>query len=839
MNKERQAIPPGLYAWPIVIGLAMTLAAGQAQTFTTIKSFGIFTNISGFHPQSTLVQGPDGTLYGTTYDGENFDGEHSVAGTVFRLQPDGSGFCVLKWFTNTLEGANPAAGLTMSGNVLYGTTINGGTSSNGTVFKSNTDGTGFTVLKHFGGTTSTNSDGAHPCAGLTLSAGVLYGTAASGGSSDSGTVFRINTDGTGYSVLYSFASAPDGASPNGGLTLSDGILYGTTESGGSWGHGTVFSVGTDGTGYTVLYEFGGISDGSNPTGGLTLSGGVLYGTTFSGGLWNSGTFFQINSDGTGYFIMKDFAGGNDGANPWSAGLTLSGSVLYGTTHGWGSPGTVFQINADGTGYAVLKNFADSQNGADPRAGLLLAGNVLYGTTCGGDAGGSSGYGTVFKVNTDGTDYAVLKSFTWSDGFNPSAGVTLSDDVLFGTTSYGGSSGNGTVFRLNTNGTDYVVLKDFSMPTFNSSSGQYTNSDGASPLGVLTLSGNVLYGTTFKGGSSGYGTVFKLNTNGTGYTVLKNFSDVPDGANPVGALTLSGSVLFGTTSYGGSSGNGTVFRLNTNGTGYVVLKSFSTLTYDPSSGHYTNSDGQIPAGALTLSGNALYGTTAYGGSSDSGTVFELNTNGTGYTVLKTFTGGIDGGSPHAGLTLSGSVLFGTTYFGGISGFGTVFKLNTNGTGHTVLKNFTRGNDGSEPSGCVTVSDGVLYGMTFQGGSSGSGTVFKLNTDGTGYTMLKHFTGSNDGGYPFGGVTMWGTALYGTTSQGGDFGHGTVFKIDLSVSSLLSIRPVDNAVVVSWENPAFTLQAADAVAGLYTNIPGATSPYTNTIAPPQRFFRLIGN
>ena len=179
-----------------------------AQTFTVLKSFGILTNISGFNPQSTLVQGADGTLYGTARNGEG-----SVAGTIFKVLPDGSGFTVLKWFTNYMDGANPYAGLALSGNVLYGTTPDGGSSNYGTVFSVNTDGTGYTVLKHF-----TGGDGAHPYyAGLTLSNSVLYGATYFGGSSNAGTVFKVNVDGTGYSVLKHLAGS-NGANPNAALT---------------------------------------------------------------------------------------------------------------------------------------------------------------------------------------------------------------------------------------------------------------------------------------------------------------------------------------------------------------------------------------------------------------------------------------------------------------------------------------------------------------------------------------------------------------------------------------------------------------------------------------------
>jgi uncharacterized repeat protein (TIGR03803 family) len=289
-----------------------------------------------------------------------------------------------------------------------------------------------------------------------------------------------------------------------------------------------------------------------------------------------------------YTVLKSFTG-SDGGWP-SAGLVAAGSTLYGTTW-WGGNsivfpglGVVFKVNTDGSGYAVLKNFSGS-DGMIPIGGLVLSGSTLYGTT---EYGGSSrnptnnsGYGVVFKVNTDGSGYAVLKNFTGSDGQHPVARLVLAGSTLYGTTAYGGSSynrtndGYGVVFKVNTDGSGDAVLKSFS------------GSDGVTPFAGLVLAGSTLYGTTEYGGSSynppnnyGYGVVFKVNTDGTGYTMLKSFSD-SDGANPVMAsLTLSGTTLYGTAAYGGSSlnsnnsGYGVVFKVNTNGSGYAVLKNFT-------------------------------------------------------------------------------------------------------------------------------------------------------------------------------------------------------------------------------------------------------------------------
>jgi uncharacterized repeat protein (TIGR03803 family) len=233
---------------------------------------------------------------------------------------------------------------------------------------------------------------------LILSGNTLYGTAHDGGTSGGGTVFAVNTDGTGFTTLYTFTGVSDGASPFAGLILSGDTLYGTTSEGGTSSDGTVFAVNTDGTGFTVLHTFTGSSDGAYPRAGLILSGNTLYGTASDGGSFeNSGTVFAVNTDGAGFTTLYTFTGGGSPA----AGLILSGNTLYGTTIGGGTSlyGTVFGVNTDGTGFTVLHSFTFGSDGAEPHAGLILSGNTLFGTAeDGGVSGGSGGLGTVFSLS---------------------------------------------------------------------------------------------------------------------------------------------------------------------------------------------------------------------------------------------------------------------------------------------------------------------------------------------------------------------------------------------------------------------------------------------------------
>jgi len=317
-------------------------------------------------------------------------------------------------------------------------------------------------------------------------------------------------------------------------------------------------------------------------------------------------------------------------------------------------------------------------------------------------------------------------------------------------------------------------------------------DGGQPHAGLVLSGGTLYGTATQGGTNGNGTVFAINTNGTGFTSLYSFTALDpigftnrDGFSPQAGLILSGNTLYGTAAYGGTNGSGTVFSVSTNGGSFTTLHSFTALDQV----YYTNSDGASPEAGLILSGNTLYGTTYSGGTNANGTVFAVNTNGSGFTTLHSFTAldptyhtNSDGARPVAGLILSGNILFGTANSGGTNANGTVFSLNTDGTGFTTLHSFTAldqtyytNSDGANPEAGLILSGNTLYGTAYSGGTNDNGTVFAVSTNGTGFTTLHSFNYSSDGAYPQAGLFLAGNTLYGTTGQGGTNGSGTAFAV----------------------------------------------------------------
>jgi uncharacterized repeat protein (TIGR03803 family) len=751
---------------------------------------------------------------------------------VFAVNTDGTGLTNLHVFTATSgnagfnahgtngDGAYPNAALVISGNTLYGTTEGGSQSGNGNVFAVNTDGTGFTVLYAFtaaSGSFLTNSDGRSPTCSLVLSGDTLYGT-ASGGTSGAGTVFALNINSMVFTVLHTFASFSssltnsDGITPAGGLILSGGILYGTAGSGGASGGGTVFALSTNGTGFTNLHSFD-YTNGFSPSTPLILSGNTLYGTTYRGGLGGtgSGTVFALNTDGNGFTNLHDFAVGNgdansDGALPQGA-LLLSAGILYGTTL-YGGPdgdGTVFAVYTNGTGFSDLYDFT-GYSASLPCAALILSDNTLYGTATGG-----GGYGSVFALSLPpalnsapvitwstppviyGTDLSSILNATanvpGTFDYSPTNDTVLSEGAHPITLIFTPAD---TLYYSSV--TDTVTQVVLPVPVFTtlhsfaelSTNAPYGNGDGAQPQSGLILSGNTLYGTAEDGGTNGSGTVFALSTNGTGFTNVYSFTGGSDGAAPLGGLILSGNTLYGTAEDGGTNGSGTVFALSTNGTGF-------TNQYEFAGGN----DGGNPVAGLVLSGNTLYGTTEYGGTNGSGTVFALNANGTGFTNVYSFTDGSDGAYPKAGLVLSGGILYGTAEDGGTNGSGTVFAVNTNGTGFTILHDFTGGNDGTQPQVGLILSGSTLYGTASEGGAGGTGTVFALNTNGTGFTTLYSFTAlvpndsfglpsvNSDGAYPEAGLVLSGNTLYGTTYDGGTNGTGAVFAVYTDGSGLTSL------------------------------------------------------
>ena len=365
-----------------------TLASARGQSHSVLYSFG--TGGDGAFPAASLTD-HHGVLYGTAGGGAHGQG------AVFQITTDGTEQVIYS-FQNGTDGATPKSPVLNIGGTLYGTTQNGGGSSActggcGTVFAVTPAGNE-TVLYAFQG----GDDGANPTAGLTNMGGVLYGTTAYGGANKAGTVYTITPDGT-ETVLYTFTGGADGGNPMGGLVAHKGVLYGTTYSGGAnHAYGTVFSITPDGV-EQVIYSFKNTDDGGNPSTGLVRVGKALYGTSNFGAA-HLGTVFSVTPAGS-FSVLHSFTGGADGNGP-KGNLVNVGGTLYGVTYQGGGSGcfgglgcgTVFSVTPGGGG-TVVYSFQGSFDGFNPNAGLTNVGGTLYGTTANG---GLNFNGTVFAIN---------------------------------------------------------------------------------------------------------------------------------------------------------------------------------------------------------------------------------------------------------------------------------------------------------------------------------------------------------------------------------------------------------------------------------------------------------
>ena len=669
----------------------------------------------------------------------------------------------------TTIGEEPRADLLFYNGKFYGMTERGkigalldNDSIDGVIFSIDPDGTDFTALHYF-------EENENPHGSLILSADntKLYGMTYSEWSSNADKIFSINLDGSDFTVLHAFDNGESSARPVGSLLLSGNKLYGMTQQGGSSGLGTIFSINSDGTDFVLLHEFaGGANDGASPQGSLIISDGTLYGMTMYGGIEPICT-----SEWDGYCYAYDYG-----------------------------HGTIFSIDINGSNFTTLHSFAGGvDDGAYPYGSLILSDGTLYGMT---KNGGDSNVGTIFSINCDGTGFALLHEFVGGvdDGSYPQGSLIISDGILYGMTYQGGDADSGTIFSIPAAGGDITILYDF-LGTDSSDEG--VTIDGKNPYGSLTLYNGVLYGMTIDGGG-GNGIIFSINTDASDYSVLYLFGIFGQfGIFSTFGLIPSedGQTFYGTTGLGGvSTLAGTIFSVKADGTDFRILHNFT--------GGY---DGIFSLGSLTLYEGKLYGGTVIqgpGGGSGSlgnggGILFSMNTDGTDFTRLHIFadlTLGVDGeGNPIDGMCPFSQLypyngkLYGTTERGGTNDKGIIFSMNPDGSDFQIIYNFQGGELGADPYGYLNFSNGKIYGMT-NGNSftsylvnvidgtplseENSSVIFSFNLENSEYNVLHIFNGgSSDGDQPLASaLNIIDDKLYGLTYLGGTNNKGTIFSID---------------------------------------------------------------
>ncbi len=659
-------------------------------TVTTLVSLtGTNGAARGSYPASGLTLANDGSLFGTTGNGGAGD-----YGTIFKVTTAGV-FTSMVEFTGmsgSTKGSVPNGLVLNSDGFFYGTTQAGGMGDFGTVFKLDTAGNLTTITELTG--TAAPRKGTAPTGRLAVNGTMLYGAAQAGGANDFGTVFRVTTTGN-WDLLAEFTGISGnkrGSGPLGGVTLVGTTLFGTTEAGGSLDSGTIFRLPTNGTSFATIRDFGG-PDGSAPASQLLAAAdGFLYGSTVSGGAEDEGTLFKVASGFPYNYLLVTTFSGDSGIAPGSGprGSLIAGhdGLLYGTTEAGGPAGngTIFKVSTLGS-FTSLACFTNA-SGWNPIGAPL---HTMTGVIFPNHSGGAAGKGTMIRLPLTGAplvDSSFPESigepagsiidasfgnrfglsenrrvFTLSDSSAPLVLATVSqaigsdaeeltdgrDGFLYGTSRTGGASLKGTVFRLTPAGVATLVAT-------------FTGANGQSPNPSLALGVCELLGTTEKGGGSNNGTIFKVTTGG-GLTTLFSFGTTGPRRPTAGLVAGVDGNFYGTTALGGASDHGVVFRITPAGV-FTVVKEF------------TGVDGTQPCRMFAAADGTLYGCTSEGGTGGFGTVFRILPGGTFTSLfsLTGYTGSIRGKEPEGKLGFGpGGVLYGVAPNGGTGGGGTAFRI----------------------------------------------------------------------------------------------------------------------------------------------------------------------
>jgi uncharacterized repeat protein (TIGR03803 family) len=766
------------------------------------------SNVVGITP-GQLTRGIDGRFYGAAATSD------AGAGNLYRLDTNGANPEVIHRFAEDGTGSSTQQRLAFARDgKVYGWAHTVGSSSGGALFRLDANGANFQTLL-----TAAQAQTLVWREMLEGSDDRIYALAGN-------RIVCVNRDGSGFQNIHTNLS---GSNLDQLFEGSDGRLYAVE----STGAGLIFRIDKDGSNREIVRDFAAspVPAAATPRTVFEASNGKLYGSL--GGIGAIGVakpkLFEMSRDGSTFAIVRELEtfpeNGLNFGNVVDSLIEGGDGLLYGSVphSGLHKAGYAFRVGKDGSGYTNLFEWPAVYVGFDAGANVnrsatkfLVEGadGRIHGTTI----SIGTGPGVVYRFEHDGSDFETVFTFERPTTQGVSANPALAqgtNGVLYGTARNGGDNNNGTVFSINPDGSDFTVLKTFA-----------STSQGENPAGLTVGSDGAIYGVTEGGGSSGFGTVFAMNPDSSEFRVLRSFlSTGADGRVPVAPL-IEGSdgALYGSTTFGGGAAAGTLFKIGKDGSAYTILHRFTNNA----------SGSNVTARLLEGADGRLYGTAVFAGPQGGGTVFALDKAGGNFVVLHSFVGAGGSGlrNPRGALTQGADgTLYGTTTAGGNDGFGGVFRLQTNGSGFQVLREFSStGGDGRAPEGGVTLgSDGFLYGVTRFGGGAINGSIYRLGTNGSGYEKLRAFTGTgSDGGNPVAGMIRGANgALYGTTSAGGELGFGTLFRI-MSGLGLpeISIASIDASTIrLSWPESAagFQLESNNDVANR-----SGWLPVTNALA-----------
>ena len=561
-------------------------------------------------------------------------------------------------------------------------------------------------------------------------------------------------------------------------------IWDMTNLGGN-GSGVIFKTDSNGDNQTVEYMFGD-NPGINPqyTRLCEAANGKLYGMTSGGGATGSGVLFEFDPDAGTYTKILDFGSADRGSSPQGRLIEATTGILYGMTSSGGTSGygVLFEYDYTTSTFTKKLDFDGSATGRNPYGGLVLASNgMLYGMT---RIGGTSNLGVLFEYDFGTSTYTKKFDFDGAaNGSNPFGNLVESTVTgkLYGMTRIGGANSLGVLFEYDYSSDIFTNKFDFDGATL-----------GGSPYGSLVEADNgKLYGLTYSGGSYNYGVLIEYDPSNDNYSSIFEFDGTSSGSNPYGSLTLaSNGMLYGMTFQGGANNYGVLFE-------YDITSSSFTIKVDFDG----SNKGRNPKGSLIQSSDQLlYGMTLSGGSSNSGVLFEYNPATSTYAKKQDLNIFPNGKSPYGSLVQAyNGKYYGMTYTGGANSLGVLFEYDPLASTYTKKLDFSGTTNGSNPYGSlIQATNGNLYGLTYSGGTNGTGILFEYNPATSTFTKKVNFDGTSYGSNPFGSlVQATNGKLYGTTFQGGTSNKGVLFEYDPVTSTLT--KKLDFSGTANGSNP----------------------------------------
>jgi uncharacterized repeat protein (TIGR03803 family) len=689
---------------------------------------------------------------------------------------------------------------------LWGVTYGGGQYDAGIIFKTDGSGNNQTIEKDF-----FQVEGANPLYSQLIQAtdGKLYGMSAS-------VLFQYDPATSTYTIKINFIGTNGSYASGSLIQASNGKLYGMTVGGGANDLGVLFEFDPVTSAYTKKLDFDGATNGQYPYGSLMqATNGKLYGMTYRGGANDLGVLFQYDLATSAYSKELDFAGASNGSHPFGSLMQASDGKLYGMTFQGGAyTGVLFQFDPNNSTYTKKIDFGGT-NGLLPYGSLIEATDgMIYGMSY---LGGTNFTGNLFQYNIATSTCTNKFSFTGTEGTRPMGSLMQSlDGKLYGMTYDGGANNQGVLFQYDPATSAYSKKLDFagaangSKPKgslmqasdgklygmtnqgglfdagilfqYNpsiSSFAKKTEFGGIDPTGfsasLMQASDGMLYGTSELGGVHNAGVLFQYNPVTFTYTKKLDFDETNGSHNFTGLMEASDGKLYGTSLEGGVNNKGVLFQYDPATSTYIKKLDFDGAT-----------NGATPSGPpVQASDGKLYGTAVNGGTNDKGIFYQYDPVTSIFTKKFDFAGTTNGANPGGSLIqASDGMLYGLTNNGGVNDMGVLYQYDLTTSTYTKKLDFAGAANGKIPTGpLMQASDGMLYGLTTGGGVNDKGVLFQYNPATSTYTKKFDFNGTNGRDPRWSLLQASNGKLYGMTASGGVNDMGVLFEYNPATSSYI--------------------------------------------------------